>query len=82
MMSFLKNVLDNDLIFSLKVRGTFVMFVCLDAFKKGIQQIWSVSTAWPIMVVRVVEFSSGGKKLESILPKSQHAQRKFLNFEN
>ena len=39
MMSFLKNVLDNDLIFSLKVRGTFVMFVCLDDFKKGIQLI-------------------------------------------
>ena len=34
MMSFLKNVLDNDLIFSLKVRGTFVIFVCLDTFKK------------------------------------------------
>ena len=33
-----------------------------------------------IMVVRVVEFLSGGTKLERFLPKNQ--QRKFLNFEN
>ena len=34
------------------------------------------------MVVRVVEFSSGGTKLERFLPKNQHAQSKLLNFEN
>ena len=34
------------------------------------------------IVIRVVEFSSGGKKLERILPKNQHTQRKLLNFEN
>ena len=34
------------------------------------------------MVIRVVEFSSEGKKLERFLPKNQHPQRKFLNFEN
>ena len=34
------------------------------------------------MVVRVVEFSSGGTKLERFLLKNQHTQRKLLNFEN
>ena len=34
------------------------------------------------MVVRVVEFSDGGTKLERFLPKNQHTQRKLLNFEN
>ena len=32
-----------------------------------------------IMAIRVVEFSNGVYK---ILPKNQHTQRKFLNFEN
>ena len=31
---------------------------------------------------RIVEFSSGGTKLERFLPKNQHTQRKLLNFEN
>ena len=35
-----------------------------------------------IMAVRVVEFSNGGIKLEIFLPKNQHTQKKFLNFEN
>ena len=35
-----------------------------------------------IMVIWVVEFSSGGTKLEKRLPKNQHNQRKLLNFEN
>ena len=35
-----------------------------------------------IMVVRVMEFSNGGTKLERFLPKNQHIQRKSLNFEN
>ena len=34
------------------------------------------------MAIRVVEFSSGGTKLERFLPKNQHTQRKLLNFEN
>ena len=34
------------------------------------------------MAIRVVEFSKGGTKLERFLPKNQHNQRKFLNFEN
>ena len=34
-----------------------------------------------VMVIRVVEFSRGGKKLEIFLPKNQHNQRKLLNFE-
>ena len=34
------------------------------------------------MVIQVVEFSSGGKKLGRLLPKNQHTQRKSLNFEN
>ena len=34
------------------------------------------------MAIRVVEFSSGGvTKLEKILHKNQHTQRKLLNFE-
>ena len=34
------------------------------------------------MVVRVVEFSSGGTKIKRFLPQSQHTQRKLLNLEN
>ena len=34
------------------------------------------------MVIWVVEFSRGGTKLERLLPKNQHTQRKLLNFEN
>ena len=34
------------------------------------------------MAIRVVEFSNGGTKLEKILSKNQHTQRKLLNFEN
>ena len=34
------------------------------------------------MAIQVVEFSSGGIKLECFLPKNQHTQRKCLNFEN
>ena len=34
------------------------------------------------MVIRVVEFSSRGYKLEKFLHKIQHTQRKLLNFEN
>ena len=34
------------------------------------------------MTIQVVQFSSGGEKLEIFLPKKQHAQRKLLNFEN
>ena len=34
------------------------------------------------MAIRVVEFSSGGIKLERFLPKNQNTQRKFMNFEN
>ena len=33
-----------------------------------------------IMVIRVVEFSSGGTKLERFLPKNQHTQRYLLKF--
>ena len=34
------------------------------------------------MVIRVVEFSNRGYKLEQYFPKNQHTQRKLLNFEN
>ena len=34
------------------------------------------------MVVRVVEFSSGGIKLKRFLPKNQNTQKKLLNFES
>ena len=35
-----------------------------------------------VNAIWVVEFSSGGTKLEIFLPKNQHTQRKVLNFEN
>ena len=35
-----------------------------------------------IMAIRVVEFQTGGTKLEIFLPNNQHTQRKLLNFEN
>ena len=34
-----------------------------------------------IMAIRVVEFSSGGAKLERFLHKNQRTQRELLNFE-
>ena len=34
------------------------------------------------MVILVFESSSGGTKLEILLPKNQHTQRKLLNFAN
>ena len=34
------------------------------------------------MVIRDVEFSSGGTKLERFLPKNRHTQSKLLNFSN
>ena len=34
------------------------------------------------MAIPVVEFLSGGTKLERFLPKNQHTQRKLFNFEN
>ena len=34
------------------------------------------------MVIRVVEFSSRGTKLERFSYKNQHTRRKLLNFEN
>ena len=35
-----------------------------------------------IMVIQIVEFSSWGYKFGKFLPKNQHTQRKFSNFEN
>ena len=34
------------------------------------------------IVIRVVEFSNRGTRLERLLSKNQHTQRKLLNFEN
>ena len=34
------------------------------------------------MVIGVVKYSSGGYKIRKLLPKNQHTQRKFLNFDN
>ena len=39
-------------------------------------------TLCTIMVTWVVEFSSRGYKIRRFLPKNQHIQRKWLNFEN
>ena len=56
--------------FLLQVRQTGEFSSCDSAFQMY------------IMVVRVVEFSNGGMKLERFLPKNHHTQRKLLNFEN
>ena len=53
-------------------------------------EIRTSSYVWPqihmrtllIMAIQVVEFQTGGTKLERFLPKNQHTQRKLLNFEN
>ena len=34
------------------------------------------------MAIWVMEFSSGGTKLELFLPENQHTQRKLLNLDN
>ena len=34
------------------------------------------------IVIRLVEFSSGGTKFERFLPKNQHSGRKLFSFEN
>ena len=44
------------------------------------KSIWTSYTC--TMAIRVVEFSNGGCKIRKILPKNQHTQRIFLNFEN
>ena len=45
--------------------------------------VWySQATTEENMVLRVVRFSSGGTKLERVLPKNQYTLRKLLNFEN
>ena len=37
---------------------------------------------WAVWQYRLWSFQTGGTKLEIFLPKNQHTQRKFLNFEN
>ena len=73
------------------------IWLCINCkcFKKDVQKfpvnylehcqlhgIFMGISLFPIMVIRVVEFSSGGAKLERFLPKNQHTQRKLLNFQN
>ena len=41
-----------------------------------------IHTRTIFMVIRVVEFSSGGYKFKKKLSKNQHTQRKLLNFES
>ena len=41
-----------------------------------------MNTLIRVMAIRVVEFSNGGTKVERVLPKNQHTQRKLLNLEN
>ena len=43
---------------------------------------WGKQKHLYIMAMRVVEFSSGGTKLERFLLKNQDTRRKLLNFEN
>ena len=46
--------------------------------KKGFRNVCVMC----VMAIGVVEFSNGGTKLERLLPKNQHTQRKLVNFEN
>ena len=61
----------------MKDRTSFLLWSCLTTELFSAKREFGVS----VMVVQVVEFSSGGSKLERILPKNQHTLRKFLNFE-
>ena len=78
-----------------KKKRTHLTLYALQMFKKDLQKfpvnylehcqlhgIFMGISLFPIMVIRVVEFSSGGAKLERFLPKNQHTQSKLLNFEN
>ena len=50
--------------------------------KRLVQKIKILKSGMYNMAVRVVELSNGGYKIRKVLPKHQHSQRKFLNFEN
>ena len=39
-------------------------------------------SAWWLWQYGLWSFQTGGTKLERLLPKNQHTQRKLLNFEN
>ena len=56
----------------------------VDRFFPLIQYSCQLTTYYNMygMAIRVVEFSSGGIRLERFLPKNQHTQRKLLNFED
>ena len=58
--------------------ATYVWSVKTNAAAKGRHQV-RVRTLWQY---GLSSFQAGGIKLERFLPKNQHAQRKFLNFEN
>jgi hypothetical protein len=60
--------------------GKFVQPPPLECPSKTGENIKYVLTY--VMVVWVVEFSSGRYKIERFLPKNQHTQRKLFNFEN
>ena len=62
----------------MKDRTSFLLWSCLTTELFSAKREFGVS----VMVIQVVEFSSGGSKLERVLPKNQHTLRKFLNFEN
>ena len=40
------------------------------------------SQTWTVWQYGLSTFQAGGIKIERFLPKNQHTQRKFLNFEN
>ena len=71
---FVPNILE-------EIYSTFQLLTVKEA--KDVQKLTTEkSTETKGMAIRVVEFSSGGTKLERFLPKNQHTQRKLLNFEN
>ena len=50
----------------------------MQKWSKKVNHLRTVSS----MAILVVEFSNGGYKIRKVLPKNQHTQRKFFNFEN
>ena len=46
---------------------------------------WRITVVWSDSIIRqygLSSFQAGGIKLERFLPKNQHTQRNFENFEN
>ena len=59
-----------------------VYLICVREQVTIVLYIFSKFDAYWLWQYGLWSFQTGGTKLEKILPKNQHTQRKFLNFEN